>query len=101
MDEGIASVGGRNFQVRMLAEADVFTKDSADQVSIPDFLTGVCRPLDTTDVKSASVIVIVDAHIGISECGSASTIGKHVAGGDFSQLLLPSDFPPSRRKRAK
>ena len=99
MDEGIASVGGRNFHVRMLAEPDVFTKDSADQVSIPDFLAGVCRPLDTKDVKSASVIV--DAHIGISECGSASTIGKHVAGGDFSQLLLPSDFPPSRRKRAK
>ena len=91
MDEGIASVGGRNFQVRMLAEPDVFTKDSADQVSIPDFLAGVCRPLDTKDVKSASVVV--DAHIGISECGSASTIGKHVAAGDFSQLPLPLRFP--------
>ena len=91
MDEGIASVGGRNFHVRMLAEPDVFTKDSADQVSIPDFLAGVCRPLDTKDVKSASVIV--DAHIGISECGSASTIGKHVAAGDFSQLPLPLRFP--------
>ncbi|CAE7237146.1 unnamed protein product [Symbiodinium sp. CCMP2592] len=91
MDEGIASVGGRNFQVRMLAEPDVFTKDSADQFSIPDFLAGVCRPLDTKDVKSASVIV--DAHVGITECGSANTIGNHVAIGDLGQLPLPLRFP--------
>ena len=91
MDEGIASVGGRNYQVRMLAQPDIFTKDSADHCSIPEFLAGVCRSLDTKAVKSASVIV--DAHIGISECGSANTVGKHVAGGGLSELPLPLRFP--------
>ncbi|CAE7252415.1 unnamed protein product, partial [Symbiodinium necroappetens] len=77
--------------VRMLAQPDIFTKDSADHCSIPEFLAGVCRSLDTKAVKSASVIV--DAHIGISECGSANTVGKHVAGGGLSELPLPLRFP--------
>ena len=60
IDEGIASVGGRNYQGRMLAERDspdIFTKDSADHCSIPEFLAGFCRSLATKAVKSASVIV--------------------------------------------
>ena len=94
MDEGIAKVSDRNYQARV-----VFMCDSIDQVSIPDFLQGVCRPLDTKVVKSASVIF--DVHIGIVECGSAHVIVQHVAKGELAEPPPPLAFaniPPETSK---
>ena len=99
MDEGIAKVSDRNYQVRVLPEPNVFTCDSIDQVSVPDFLQGVCRPLDIKVVKSASVIF--DVHLGIVECGSANVIGQHVAKGNLAELPPPLAFaniPPETSK---
>ena len=99
MDEGIAKVSDRNYQVRVLPEPNVFTCDSIDQVSVPDFLQGVCRPLDIKVVKSASVIF--DVHLGIVERGSANVIGQHVAKGNLAELPPPLAFaniPPETSK---
>ena len=99
MDEGIAKVSDRNYQVRVLPGPNVFTCDSIDQVSVPDLLQGVCRPLDVKVVKSASIIF--DVHLGIFECVSANVIGQHVAKGNLAELPPPLAFaniPPETSK---
>ena len=67
-------------------------------VTIPEYLEGVCRPLDKS-IKS--VAVLFDAHIGIPECGRASSIGQLITAGQLSELPLPLRFrtmPPDTAK---
>ena len=99
MDEGIAQVADRNYQVRVLPQPSIFANDSVEHVCVPDFLEGVSRPLDTKNVKSASIIF--DAHISIPECGSACSIGNYVAQGKFAEVPPPLRFasiPPETSK---
>ena len=98
LDEGMKKVSDGKWVVNMPAKPYTQHNNAEGHVTIPEYLEGVCRPLDKS-IKS--VAVLFDAHIGIPECGRASSIGQLITAGQLSELPLPLRFrtmPPDTAK---
>ena len=98
LDEGMNKVSDGKWVVNMPAKPYTQHNNAEGHVTIPQYLEGVCRPLDKS-IKS--VAVLFNAHIGIPECGRASTIGQLITAGQLSELPLPLRFramPPDTAK---
>ncbi|CAE7926624.1 unnamed protein product [Symbiodinium sp. KB8] len=92
------NVSDGKWVVNMPAKPYTQHNNAEGHVTIPEYLESVCRPLDKS-IKS--VAVLFDAHIGIPECGRASSIGQLITAGQLSELPLPLRFrtmPPDTAK---
>ena len=89
LDEAIAQVGSKQWNLRPLQEATAGIKACSEPITLSDFIDGACRPL-AKGIKS--IHVLFNAHLGIPSCGDAQKLGDTVSGCRFADLPLPLSF---------